>query len=230
MVYRPHGIVGVGACCTVGSSGSKFTEVFPGLTRFCATLDLHFKFPIRAYSAEALGFIPCSFEYIVQNLSKPDGGNALFLVVGGAQEALECHENVFRLCLKTRKGFCRAALISGAQLVPVFAFGENKTFKTAHNPVGSNLRSFQEFTKNIIGFSPMVFYGTSGIPGIPGPFPLRQRLDVVFGAPIPVEKTENPSKEQINVLHQLYMDQLVELFEKNKTLYGVSKDSKIELF
>lgn len=48
-----------------------------------------------------------------------------------------------------RYGFVRLALIAGASLVPVFAFGENELYKQVDNPKGSKLRAFQEKVKKV---------------------------------------------------------------------------------
>lgn len=47
------------------------------------------------------------------------------------------------------------------------------------------------------------------------------------GAPIRVEKCENPSKQQIDNLHAKYIDHLINLFDDNKTKYGVPKNARI---
>lgn len=42
-----------------------------------------------------------------------------------------------------------------------------------------------------------------------------------------VEKVENPTEEQVDKVHQQYMDQLTELFESNKSMYGVPADQHL---
>lgn len=49
------------------------------------------------------------------------------------------------------------------------------------------------------------------------------RLSAV-GRPIKVEKKEKPTSEELNALHQLYMDELSSLFDEHKGNYGVDKD------
>lgn len=44
------------------------------------------------------------------------------------------------------------------------------------------------------------------------------------GRPIRVERNEKPSAEELNALHQHYMDELSSLFEEHKGNYGVDKD------
>lgn len=52
-------------------------------------------------------------------------GSALTIVVGGAAESLSAHPGTADLTLKRRKGFIKLAIRQGADLVPVFSFGEN---------------------------------------------------------------------------------------------------------
>jgi 2-acylglycerol O-acyltransferase 2 len=52
-------------------------------------------------------------------------GSAITIVVGGAAESLYAHPGTHDLTLKKRLGFIKVAIREGAQLVPVFSFGEN---------------------------------------------------------------------------------------------------------
>ena len=45
------------------------------------------------------------------------------------------------------------------------------------------------------------------------------------GRPIRVEKNEKPTVEQLDALHQHYMEELSNLFDQHKTAYGVEKDT-----
>ena len=51
-----------------------------------------------------------SVEWI---LTKQGSGNAAVIAIGGAEEALESHPGVYRLTLKRRKGFVKAAIRTG---------------------------------------------------------------------------------------------------------------------
>lgn len=55
-------------------------------------------------------------------------------MVGGAAESLSAHPGTADLTLKRRKGFIKLAIRQGADLVPVFSFGENDVrFRTTIN-------------------------------------------------------------------------------------------------
>lgn len=40
-----------------------------------------------------------------------------------------------------------------------------------------------------------------------------------------MERNEKPTGEELDALHQLYMDELSNLFEEHKCNYGVDKDT-----
>ena len=66
-----------------------------------------------------------------------------------------------------------------ASLVPIFSFGENDLFCQANNPVGSLLRRFQDTFKNIVGFSPPLFYGRGVFNYTFGLVPFRKPVHTV---------------------------------------------------
>jgi 2-acylglycerol O-acyltransferase 2 len=50
------------------------------------------------------------------------------IVIGGATESLRAHPGTADLTLKRRLGFIKIAIREGADLVPVFSFGENDIY------------------------------------------------------------------------------------------------------
>ncbi|CAD5209038.1 unnamed protein product [Bursaphelenchus okinawaensis] len=228
--WHPHGILGFSAGVTLCGRGAEFTRLFPGITRHIATLDVHFKLPGRRFLMQIFGFIPVSFKSLTYKLSRKDGGNAVIVAVGGAEEALEAHEDVYKLCLNRRKGFIKVCLATGAHLVPVYTFGETSTYKQISNPVGSKIRNMQEMVKKYTGVSPPLIVGSYLLSYLPTLMPIRTELNAVFGAPIPIDKVDNPSRELIDELHELYKAKLVELFESHKTKYGVPENAHLELY
>lgn len=47
------------------------------------------------------------------------------------------------------------------------------------------------------------------------------------GRPIPVRQTLHPTPEQIEELHQTYMDELRKLFEEHKGKYGIPENETL---
>ncbi|KAF8384207.1 hypothetical protein PRIPAC_73349 [Pristionchus pacificus] len=224
--FHPHGIISISAYNFIGN-GTGIMDRFPNINFHLCTLVGQFSFPLRREWMLLHGMINASKDSLKYVLGGPMTGQAAVLVVGGAEEALDAHPGKHVLTLKARKGFIKLALETGAHLVPCFGFGENDLYLQAANEKGTFLRQFQTWFKNIAGFSPPLFHGRGIFNYNAGLLPFRHDLNTVLGAPIPVEKTLNPTPEQINDLHSLYIKRLVELFEEHKQKYGVAEDNHL---
>lgn len=173
------------------------------------------------------GCIDVSKESITWCLNQPKKGNAVVIVVGGAQEALDAHPGHYNLTIKRRKGFVKLAIRNGAHLVPIFSFGENDLYYQIDNPEGSKLRKFQDWLKGMLGFSSPAFRGRGIFNYSLGILPFRKPINTVVGAPIPVEKCEEPTTDQINHYHQKYLEGLTTIFEDNKKKFGLEDDAHL---
>ena len=49
------------------------------------------------------------------------------------------------------------------------------------------------------------------------------------GEPIDVNKSIDPSQDEIHDLHERYVSKLVDLFEENKTKYGLDKSIHLSI-
>jgi hypothetical protein len=58
--------------------------------------------------------------------------------------------------------------------------------------------------------------------------PHSKPIFTVVGKGIKVEKIKNPSKDQIDKLHELYLDELRKLFEEHKDKYS-EKSTYLEI-
>ncbi|XP_059353584.1 2-acylglycerol O-acyltransferase 2-A-like [Daphnia carinata] len=218
---HPHGILCSGAFCNFATEGTNVSKVYPGITFSLTTLNCQFVMPFYREFFMTSGAVSASRRSIDHILGSSPGGNAVILVVGGAPESLDTHPNVddVTLILKPRKGFIRLALKHGAHLVPSFSFGENEVYDQVDNPRGSKLRSFQDYLQKMIGLAPVLIKGRGIFQYSFGIIPYRRPITTVVGKPIFVERTGNPSDEQVNELHSKYIDELVALFERHKHKY-----------
>jgi len=113
---HPHGMLSSGVCGNFASEATNVSKTFPGITFYVATLPCQFKWPFYRDLVMASGFVSSSkrsIDYVLS--SRPAGGNAAVIVIGGAREKLEMHSesNSINLILKNRKGFIRMALKHG---------------------------------------------------------------------------------------------------------------------
>ncbi|XP_069375038.1 2-acylglycerol O-acyltransferase 1 isoform X7 [Paralichthys olivaceus] len=201
-----------------------FRDYFP--IKLIKTVDLD---PRKNY---IFGFHPhglvssskSSLSYLV---NRPEGGNVAVIAVGGAPESLDARPGALTLQVRNRKGFIKLALKYGAQLVPVFSFGENELFDQMENPSGSNLRTLQNRLQSIMGFAVPLFHARGVFQYSFGLMPYRKSIHTIVGKPILVAQTPCPSSEDIESLHQVYLTCLNDLFEQNKHTYGFNNDQHL---
>ncbi|XP_065644154.1 2-acylglycerol O-acyltransferase 2-A [Hydra vulgaris] len=228
--YHPHGIITAGAFGNFATNGNNFSELYPGIKPRLLTLKLMLQFPFVREIYLGLGLCDVSKESIDYICGGSMGsGNAVVVIVGGAAESLDARPGSCTLTLKSRKGFIRMALLTGAQLVPVYSFGENDLYKQVSNSHGSILRKIQERFRRWITFAPVVFYGRGIFQYNFGILPFRRKITTVVGAPIRVFKNVNPQQADVDALHALYVERLKELFERYKKMYSDYPDATLEI-
>ncbi|CAB3397627.1 unnamed protein product [Caenorhabditis bovis] len=225
--YHPHGIISMAAFINFATNGTGILDIFPKIHFHLCTLVGQFWTPWRREWGLLHGMVDCSRESIKYLLNNTRKGNAVVLVVGGAEEALDAHPGHHILTLRRRKGFVRIAIQTGAHLIPCYSFGENDIFNQADNPKGSTIREFQTMMKRILGFSPPAFHGRGVFNYTFGLLPFRKPINTVLGEPIEVVQNSNPTSEEIETVHQIYMKKLMELFETHKTKFGVPESAKL---
>lgn len=149
------------------------------------------------------------------------------LIVGGAQEAFHARPGNYRIILNKRKGFVKLALQTGTPLVPVFSFGETEIVDQVNNNPGTKLRAFQDFVKKWTGIVPIFYFGRGLSAKSFGFLPHGRPITSVVGAPIAVNKIENPTKEQIDELHATFSQAITKLFEDHKDKYLTIENAKL---
>ncbi|KAH8065064.1 2-acylglycerol O-acyltransferase [Aureococcus anophagefferens] len=106
--------------------------------------------------------------------------------------------------LKKRKGFVKIALRTGADLIPIYSFGNTtvlEAFKSG--PLASLSRK--------VGVSVTVFWGRWFLP-----IPKRVKLVYARGRPLGLPHIEHPTDADVDKYHALYCAKLVELFDNAK--------------
>lgn len=224
---HPHGIMCHSHFVNLGTEGSGWSKLFPAIRPYLCVLSGQFMFPIFREYFLMSGAIEVSKASIKWVLTKEGTGNAVGIVVGGAAEALDAVPGRFVVNVKNRKGFVRMALKYGASLVPLFSFGENNIYTQVDNPEGSRLRRAQNFLTRVFGFSPPIFHGRGIFNYTFGLLPYRRPIYTVVGKPIDVDKVVEPTKEEVDRLHQRYIQELTQLFDEHKVEYGSSKEAKL---
>lgn len=218
---HPHGILTLSTAVTFSSDANHVEQLFPGMRFHTMTLVDMFQLPVAREVCLAGGACSVTKESFEVLLTKSGKGNVLAMVPGGVAEALVANAGSCDLILAKRKGFIRMALKHGADLVPVFSFGETEVYHQCTGPVA---RWIQNQIKRFTRFVPPIFFGRGVFQYNYGLLPHRRPITLVVGSPIEVEKSlGEPSAEAVDDLHKKYVDSLTKLYETNKEKYGMGK-------
>ncbi len=143
---------------------------------------------------------PISREWIGQLL---DQKHIAVLVPGGVQEVLYMEHGKEVVYLSTRTGFVRLAVKHGAPLVPVFAFGQTRTYDWVRPGPPLVPNWLVERVSRTFGAVPIGMFGRYG-----SSMPHRAPMTVVIGRPIEVPQMDEPPKELVEQLLQRFIEDI----------------------
>lgn len=232
--YHPHGIISHGAFAAFGTEALGFAQLFPGITNTLLTLDTNFRIPIYREYALFLGLASVSRQSCENLLSKGglngEGmGRAITIVVGGARESLDAQPYTLRLVLKRRYGFVKMALRTGADLVPVLAFGENELYDQFSVEGHPWIRRGQNLLKRTLGWTLPLFHARGVFNYDVGLVPYRRAVNVVVGRPIQVKQNRKPTTEEVEELHTRYCEELERIWETWKDDFAPGRKEEMKI-
>lgn len=233
--YHPHGIISHGAWVSFATNGLGFSEKFPGITNTLLTLDSNFRIPFYRDWIIAMGVRSVSKESIWNTLTRGGSNNegmgrAVTIVIGGARESLEAQPGQLRLIIKGRKGFIKMALRTGADLVPVLAFGESDLYDQLSPTSHPLVRKFQNFILRVFKFTLPALHGRGILNYDVGMMPYRRALNVVVGKPIKVtmSPTAQPDQSEIDRLHTLYVAEVQKMWDTYKDQFASDRKAEMQ--
>ncbi len=232
--YHPHGIISHGAFAAFATEALGFSQLFPGITNTLLTLDSNFRYPIYREYALRLGMASVSRESCENILSKGGSngegmGRAITIVVGGAAESLDARPGTIRLVLRRRKGFVKMAIRTGADLVPVLAFGENDIYDQLNTESHPYIHKFQLLVKKVMGFTVPIFHARGIFNYDVGMMPYRRPINIVVGRPIRVVQNNHPDADYLDQVHEQYISELVRLWDEHKDTFAENRMGELEI-
>ena len=156
-------------------------------------------------------------------------GRGITIVVGGARESLDALPYSLRLILKRRKGFVKMAIRTGADLVPVLAFGENDLYDQVHAGSHPRIHKTQMFLKKILGFTVPLFHARGVFNYDVGLMPYRRPLNIVVGRPIRVDQAATPQQNVIDRVHEEYVTELERLWDTWKDEFAPNRKEELQV-
>jgi len=157
-------------------------------------------------------------------------GRAITIVVGGAAESLEARPYSLRLVLAKRKGFVKIAIRTGADLVPVLAFGENDIYDQFAVDTHPTIHRFQLLVKKIMGFTIPLFHARGVFNYDVGLLPYRRPMNIVVGPAVRVVQEQEPGQEVIDRVHGEYVRELERLWDLWKDDFAPHRKEELCIF
>ncbi|EPQ31524.1 uncharacterized protein PFL1_00857 [Pseudozyma flocculosa PF-1] len=226
--YHPHGILGVAAVANLATDATEFPASFPGITPHLLTLATNFTIPIFRDVIMAMGICSVS-RRSCESILRKGKGNAIAIVVGGASESLNARPGTADLTLKRRLGFIKIAIRNGADLVPVFSFGENDVYEQLSNEEGTKVYAIQKRFQSLFGFTLPIFHGRGVFNYSIGLMPYRHPIVSVVGRPIHVKKNPDPTKEEVEEVQKQYIDELMNIWDTWKDAYAANRTKELTI-
>ncbi|KAH9479273.1 Diacylglycerol O-acyltransferase 2B [Psilocybe cubensis] len=220
--YHPHGIIGMGALATFATEATGFSAAFPGIKPHLLTLTTNFQMPFYRDILLALGVCSVSRQSC-SNILKAGAGSAITIVVGGAAESLSAHPGTADLTLRRRLGFIKLAIQHGADLVPVFSFGENDIYQQMPNEKGTTVYALQRKFQSMFGFTLPLFHGRGLLNYNLGLMPYRRQIVAVIGKPIRIQQCDKPSQEEIVRVQEKYIEELLRIWNTYKDTFAKAR-------
>jgi len=220
--YHPHGIIGMGALATFATEATGFSKAFPGIKPHLLTLTTNFNMPFYRDILLALGVCSVS-KQSCSNILKAGPGSAITIVVGGAAESLSARPGTADLTLRRRLGFIKLAIQHGADLVPVFSFGENDIYQQMPNEKGTTVYALQRKFQSMFGFTLPLFHGRGLLNYNLGLMPYRRQIVAVIGKPIHVEKCEKPGLDEVMKVQEMYIAELTRIWNTYKDEFAKAR-------
>ncbi|KRX09352.1 hypothetical protein PPERSA_04658 [Pseudocohnilembus persalinus] len=137
------------------------------------------------------------------------------LVPGGFEEATASHPKQYRLYINDRKGFIKYALQYGYKIHPVFVFNENKGYKSSDILMNLRLKLNKLKLPGVLMFSRYISFPEKDIDNV-----------IVVGRHIEMPKIDNPTQQEIDKYHSIYLMRVKQIFEKNVDKYDPGAELK----
>ena len=156
-------------------------------------------------------------------------GRAITIVVGGARESLDAQPHTLRLVLKRRKGFVKLGIRTGADLVPVLAFGENELYEQVQPETHPLIHKSQLVVKKMLGFTVPLFHARGVFNYDVGLMPYRRPLNVVVGRPIKVVQYAKPQEAYVDEIHRLYVEELERIWREWRHVFAGEMTGELQI-
>ncbi|GMH32405.1 hypothetical protein BSKO_00239 [Bryopsis sp. KO-2023] len=215
--YEPHSIIPVGLPIVFNDLSKALPKGLKGCHGVASSIC--FRAPVIRHLWWWLGLRPVSKESITNMLSS---GKSCVLIPGGVREVLSMEKGKEVIFLSKRFGFVKMAMQQGVPIVPVFAFGQSKTYawwKLSQAFPASWIRNLARRS----GVEPMLLWGRWGTV-----VPYKVPITIAIGEAIEVPHEQNPEDKKVEEILSVFIKSMRALYEKHKEAAGYG-DIELEI-
>lgn len=145
---HPHGTLAFNRGVVGFSTDTLWNKAFPGISFRVLTARAAFFVPFIRELWLWTSCVDASREVATKLLR--DINCSLFVYPGGEKEQIQTEYQKHKVFLSSRKGFVRLALKEGAELVPVYAFGETDLYHHSHFALSARKYLVEKFGVSVI--------------------------------------------------------------------------------
>jgi hypothetical protein len=145
---HPHGTLAFNRAAVGFSTDTLWNQAFPGISFRVLTARAAFFVPFIRELWLWSSCVDASREVATKLLR--DKNCSLFVYPGGEKEQIQTEYQKHKVFLSSRKGFVRLALKEGAELVPVYAFGESDLYHHSQFALGARKFLVKRFGVSIL--------------------------------------------------------------------------------
>ena len=155
LAAQPHGVLSFGGICCGANAITEFADIAT------AAAGAVLATPIVKNIVGQFNLIDASASSLKKHLAKGGLEGTVVIYIGGIAELFKCSVEVETLYLKDRKGFIKLALREGAEVIPLYFFGNT-------NHLSIPQIGILETISRKLQVSLTIFWGLWGLP-IPRP-------------------------------------------------------------
>lgn len=207
LAVGPHGVLTQGWCFT--NTTTLFTK--SKISWLIAEILLYLPF-CKDFMVWG-GSAPCTAPYLKKLMS---AGSNIALLPGGFEEATLYQHGKHQLYLRKRKGFIKYALQYNYNIQMGYVFGEELCYWTLE-VMPSVMLWLNKFK-----LPGVIFYGSYFF--LPNP---DVDLTVVISAPMELPHIPNPTSEDVDKYHEIYIEKITSLFNKHKGNYAAEGEKAV---
>lgn len=197
--WCPHGVIPIGTF--FGLFSDKFNK-YADSNNIIPLVSWGAKGPFVKQIMDIFGCGNCNKTEIKKYIAC---NKSIGLWIGGISELMRTNEEKEIIYIKKRKGIFKIALEEGINIIPTFTFGQSLMYKQSMKMKIPFINSY------------FCLYFGKYFTTIPFMVPILN----IIGKPIKVNKINNPSDNDINILREKYIIEIKKLYESYKITYNM---------